>query len=177
MLLPCSARFDLSPLFLHILQCEWRSEALYDLQHTTRIWLCWALRRPLLTERPCPALSPALLGATQWRPGCSAVTSSTRQRCRHAFSTCRGTQTLTDSKTHSGTPARSSRDVIQQKETTGHVYCFLREWLHRGAMCKFLHYSDSIGFVNGISQIEVGPRTWMSAWTLFFFFQRDCLSF
>ena len=24
---------------------------------------------------------------------------------------------------------------------------------------NFLHYSDSIGFVNGISQIEVGPRT------------------
>lgn len=78
-------------------QCEWRSEALYDLQHTTRIRLCWALRRPLLTERPCPALSPALLSATQWRPGCSAVTSSTRQSCSHAFSTRRGTQTLTDS--------------------------------------------------------------------------------
>lgn len=105
--------------FFCLLQREWRSEALYDLQHTTRIRLCWALRRPLLTERPCPALSPALLSATQWRPGCSAVASSTRQSRSHAFSTRRGTQTLTDSKTHSGASACRSRNVIQRKETKG----------------------------------------------------------
>lgn len=134
-------------IFCRLLQREWRSEALYDLQHATRIRLCRALRRPLLTERPCPALSPALLSATQWRPGCPAVTSSTRQSGSHAFSTtCRGTQTLTDSQTHSRAAACRSRDVIQRKEPKGHVYCILRKWLHRGAMCKVLHYSDSIGF-------------------------------
>lgn len=132
-----------------------RSQALHDLQHTARIRLCRALWCPLFTERPCPALSPALISATQWRPGCAAVTSGARQSCSHTFTARRGTtQTDTDSKTHVGDGPCRSGDVIQWWQTKGHVYC---ERLHQGALYRiffffFLHYSDSNGFMNEISQ-------------------------
>lgn len=111
-----------------------RSQALHDLQHTARIRLCRALWCPLFTERPCPALSPALISATQWRPGCAAVTSGARQSCSHTFTARRGTtQTDTDSKTHVGDGPCRSGDVIQWWQTKGHVYC---ERLHQGALYR-----------------------------------------
>lgn len=128
------------------LQREWRSEALHDLQNSSWIRLRRALRRALFTKRPCSALPPALISATQWRSGCSALTSGTCQICSHAFATSRGTQTYTDCKPHGGNAACHSGNVTQQRKQRhkGHVYCILQEWLHQGAMCEVLHYSETI---------------------------------
>lgn len=151
------------------LQRERRGEALYDLQDASWIRLCRALWRALFVKRPCPALSPALVSATQWRPGCSAVASGTRQICSHAFSTHRGTQAFTDSEPHGGTAACHSGNVTQRnfkKDTKGHVYCILQEWLHQGAMCKVLHYSETIWVCEWDFTNRSGTGPWMSATTL-----------
>lgn len=148
-----------------------RSQALHDLQHTARIRLCRALWCPLFTERPCPALSPALISATQWRPGCAAVTSGARQSCSHTFTARRGTtQTDTDSKTHVGDGPCRSGDVIQWWQTKGHVYC---ERLHQGALYRiffFFFCTTVIPTVLWMGFHRSGTATWMSAWIIFFIF-------
>lgn len=147
-----------------------RSQALHDLQHTARIRLCRALWCPLFTERPCPALSPALISATQWRPGCAAVTSGARQSCSHTFTARRGTtQTDTDSKTHVGDGPCRSGDVIQWWQTKGHVYC---ERLHQGALYRifFFFCTTVIPTVLWMGFHRSGTATWMSAWIILFLF-------
>lgn len=105
-------------------QRERRGEALHDIQHFPRLRLRRALRRPLLAQRPRPALPPPLPSAAQRRPGRPAAAPRARQGGGPRFPALRRAQTVTDSKTRAaGTPARSPGDVIERQETFRRVPC------------------------------------------------------